>query len=173
MPVLRLILDPEGAAFDVDDAILIGGCAAQLASQLGYPTVDSSGMPVIYQLRLTKKGSFLPNDQQFRDLQLATGTRFTLASSTASAPTRPVPAASLTAATQHKSRPRHRWSRRTLLTTGTLAAFALSGLGTGLAVAMATMAISWCGEPMGWSGSACSIPQPSPLLPGHLRVSDS
>src|SRR6266566_6140511 len=57
MPVLRLILDPEGAAFDVNDAMLIGVCAAQLASQLGYPIADSSGMPVNYQLRLTTEGS--------------------------------------------------------------------------------------------------------------------
>jgi WD domain, G-beta repeat len=132
MPVLRLILDPEGAAFDVDDAMLIGACATQLAAQLGYPTTDGSGVPVIYQLRLTSKGDFLPNDRRFRDLQLAPGTRFALASSTASAPTRPVQAA-----TQRKPRPRHLWSRRAFLTTGTLTAFAVTGLGTGLAVALA------------------------------------
>lgn len=132
MAVFRLILDPEGAAFDVDNAMLIGTCATQLASQLGYPTADSSGVPVIYQLRLTTGGSFLPNDRQFRDLQLTTGTRFALASSTASASTRPVQAA-----TQRKPRPRQLWSRRAFLTTGTLAAFALTGLGTGLAVALA------------------------------------
>src|SRR5436305_568115 len=102
MAVFRLILDPEGAAFDVDDAMLIGNCATQLASQLGYPTVNSSGVPVIYQLRLTTGGRLLPNDRRFRDLQLAAGTRVALASSTASAPTRPIQAAGLTAATQSK-----------------------------------------------------------------------
>ena len=137
MPVFRLILYPEGAAVDVDDAMLIGACATQLAAQLGYPTADSSGAPVTYQLRFTNGGDFLPNDRRFRDLQLAARTRLTLASSTAGAPTRPVRAASLTAPTQHKSHPHRRWSRRTFLTTGTLAAFALSGLGTGLAVALA------------------------------------
>jgi WD40 repeat protein len=137
MALFRLILDPEGAAFDVDDAMLIGACAAQLAAQLGYPTADSAGMPVIYQLRLTNGGSLLPNDRRFRDLQLAAGTRLALASSTAFAPTRPVPAVGLTAATQSKPRPRHLWNRRAFLTTGTLAAFALTGLGTGLAVALA------------------------------------
>jgi hypothetical protein len=106
--MLRLILDPEDAAFDVDDAMLIGAGAAQLASQLGYPTADSSGMPVIYQLRLINEGSLLPNNRRFRDLQLAPGTRFALASSTASAPTRPVQAAGLTAATRHKLHPRRR-----------------------------------------------------------------
>ena len=137
MPVLRLILDPEGAAFDVDDAMLIGNCATQLASHLGYPTVDSSGMPVIYQLCLTASGSLLPNDRRFRDLPLTSGTRFTLVSPAAGAPTRPVHALGLPAATQPKPRPRGRWSRRAFLTTGTLGAFALSGLGTGLTVALA------------------------------------
>jgi WD40 repeat protein len=137
MPKLRLILDPEGAALDVDDAMLIGACATQLASQLGYLTVDSSGKPVIYQLRLTNGGRLLPNDLRFRDVQLAEGTRFALASSTASAPTRPILAAGHTAATQSKPHSRRRWSRRAFLTTGTLTAFALAGLGTGLAVALA------------------------------------
>src|SRR2546427_4478798 len=137
MPMLRLILDPEGAAVDVDDAMLIGACATQLAAQLGYPLSDSSGTPVIYRLRLTTGGRSLPNDQRFRDLQLASGIRLALASSTASAPTRPVQAAGLPAATQPTQRTRRRWSRRAFLATGTLAAFALTGLGTGLAVALA------------------------------------
>jgi WD40 repeat protein len=137
MPELRLILDPEDAAFDVDDALLIGNCAMQLAAQLGYPTADSAGMPVIYQLRLTNGGSFLPNDRRFHDLQLSPGTRLALASSTASAPTRPLQETDLTSATQRKPDLRHRLSRRAFLTTGTLAAFALTGLGTGLAVALA------------------------------------
>ncbi len=137
MPVLRIILDPEGAAFEVDDAMLIGACATQIAAQFGYPTADSSGVPVMYQLRLTTGENLLPNDRRFRDLQLSPGTRFALASSTASAPTRPVQAASLTATTQSKPQTRRRWSRRAFLTTGTLAAFALTGLGTGLAVELA------------------------------------
>ena len=137
MSVLRFILDPEGAAFDVDDAMLISACAAQLASQLGYPTADSSGMPVIYQLRLNDGGSLLPNDQRFRDLQLASRTRLALVSSTASAATRPVPTVGPPSATQSKPDLNRRWSRRTFLTTGTLAAIALTGLGTGLAVALA------------------------------------
>src|SRR5947209_2231353 len=127
MAVFRLILDPEGAAFDVDDAMPVGACAAQLAAQLGYPTADSAGMPVIYQLRLTNGGSFLPNDRRFRDLQLSPRARLALASSTASAPTRPVPAADPTASSQRKPHLRHRLSRRAFLTTGTLAAFALTG----------------------------------------------
>jgi WD40 repeat protein len=135
--MFRLILDPEGAAFDVDDAMLIGACATQLAAQLGYPLSDSSGVPVIYQLRLASKGDFLPNDRRFRDLQLASGTRFDLASSTANAPTRPVPASDLTVTTQRKPHLLHLSSRRAFLTTGTLAAFALTGLGTGMAVALA------------------------------------
>src|SRR6266568_4461921 len=73
MPLIRLILDPEGAAVDVDDTMLIGNCATQLAAQLGYPLSDSSGAPVIYQLRLAASGSLLPNDQRFRDLHLAYG----------------------------------------------------------------------------------------------------
>src|SRR5437868_14927286 len=116
MAVFRLILDPEGATFDVDDAMPVGACAAQLAAQLGYPTADSAGMPVIYQLRLTNKGSLLPNDQQFRDFQLAPGTRLALASSTASALTRPVPTVGLTSATQSKPDLHRRWSRRAFLT---------------------------------------------------------
>ena len=137
MPMLRLILDPEGAAVDVDDAMLIGACATQLAAQLGYPLSDSSGTPVIYQLRLTTGGRPLPNDQRFRSLQLASGTRIVLVSATASAPTGTVHAAGLPAATQPTQRTRRRWSRRAFLTTGTLAAFALTGLGTGLTVALA------------------------------------
>ncbi len=137
MPMLRLILDPEGAAVDVDDVMLIGACARQLAAQLGYPLSDSSGTSVIYQLRLTSGGRSLPNDQRFRNLLLASGTRLALVSATASAPTRPVQAADLPAATQLTQRTRRRWSRRAFLTTGTLAAFALTGLGTGLTVALA------------------------------------
>jgi uncharacterized protein with WD repeat len=137
MPVLRFILDPEGAAFEVDDAMLIGACATQIAAQLGYPTADSCGVPVMYQLRLTTGGNLLPNDRRFRDLQLASGTRFALVSSTANAPTRPVPTSDLTATTKRKPRPRQLWSRRAFLTTGTLATFALTGLGTGLAVTLA------------------------------------
>jgi hypothetical protein len=121
MPVLRLILDPGGAAFDVDDAMLIGACATQLAAQLGYPLSNSFGTPVTYQLRLASKGDFLPNDRRFRDLQLASGARMALASSTANAPTRPVQASDLTATTQRKPRLRHLSSRRAFLTTGTLA----------------------------------------------------
>ena len=137
MPMLRLILDPEGTAFDVDDAMLIGACATQLADQLGYPQADRAGRPKIYQLRLSASGSLLPNDQRFRHFQLTSGTRFTLVSSTASAPTRPVHAVGFPAATQSTTRHRRRWSRRAFLTTGTLGAFALSGLGTGLIVALA------------------------------------
>src|SRR6266567_5065259 len=122
MPMLRLILDPKGAAFDVDDAMLIGACAAQLAAQPGFPLSDSSGRPVIYQLCLSTSGSRLPNDQRFRDLQLASGKRFTLVSSAASAPTRPVHAVSLPAATQRTPRPPRRWNRRAFLGTGTIVA---------------------------------------------------
>jgi len=135
--MLRLILDPEGVVVDVDDAILIGAVATELASQLGYPTTDSSGMRVIYQLRLTAGKRHLPNNQRFRDFQLTSGTRFTLVSSTISAPTKPVQAVGLPAGTQLVPRPGRRWSRRAFLTAGTLAAFALTGLGTGLAVARA------------------------------------
>jgi WD40 repeat protein len=137
MPVLRLILDPERAAVDIDDAMPIGDCAIQLAAQLGYLAVDSSGVPVVYQLRLTSTGSLLPNDQRFRDLQLAPGTRIALVSAAASASTRPVPAVGIPDATQGKSPPRHLWSRRAFLNAGALAAFALTGLGTGLSVALA------------------------------------
>jgi WD40 repeat protein len=137
LPMLRLILDPEDAAVDVDDTILIGACATQLATQLGYPLSDSAGKPIIYRLRLTASGSLLPSDRRFRDLQLTSGTRLTLVSSAASPPTRPVHAVGLPAATQSTPRPRRRLHRRAFLTTGTLAAFALSGMGTGLAVALA------------------------------------
>src|SRR2546430_10844290 len=137
MPLLRLILDPQGAAVDVDDAMLIGACATQLADQLGYPQADRAGRPKIYQLRLSASGSLLPNDQRFRHFQLTSGTRFTLVSSTGSAPTRPVHAVGFPAATQSTPRHRRRWSRRAFLTTGTLAVFALTGLGTGLTLALA------------------------------------
>src|SRR5260221_10057357 len=100
MPVLRLILDPEGAAFDVNDAMLIGVCAAQLASQLGYPLLDSAGMAVNYQLRLNTRGRLLPNDRRLSDLHLASGARFSLVSATTSAPTRPMYAFRLSTPTQ-------------------------------------------------------------------------
>src|SRR5438034_4618714 len=137
MPMLRLILDPEAAAFDVDDAMLIGACATQLAAQLGYPLSNSAGTPVIYQLRLTTGGSLLPNDQWFRDFQLTSGTRFMLVSSTASAPTGPVHAVGPRTFTQYTPRLLRRWSRREVLATGTIATFALTGLGTGLSMALA------------------------------------
>lgn len=137
MPMLRLILDPEGAAVDVDDAVLIGACATQLVAQFGYPLSDSAGMPVLYQLRLSTGGRLLPNNQRFRDFQLVSGTHFTLVSSTASAPTRPVYAVGLPSATQRTPPLPRRWSRRAFLGTGTIAAFGLTGLGTGLAVAVA------------------------------------
>jgi WD40 repeat protein len=135
MSALRLILDPERAAVDVDDAMPIGDCAIWLASQLGYPTVDSSGELVVYRLRLTSTGRLLPNEQRFRDLQLAPGTRITLVSAAASASTRPVQAVGIPAATDRKSPPL-RWNRRAFLIAGTLSAFALTGLGTGLSVAL-------------------------------------
>src|SRR5437764_14556287 len=100
MPMLRLILDPDGTAVDVDDTMLIGACATQIATQLGYPLSDSAGTPVIYQLRLTTGGRLLPNSQRFRDLQVAPGTRFALVSSAASAPTKRVQASGLPAGTQ-------------------------------------------------------------------------
>ncbi len=142
MPMLRLILDPEGAAGDVDDAMFIGACATQLAAQLGYPLSDSSGAPVIYQFCLTSTESLLPNDQRFCDLQLVSGTHVTLVSTVASAPTGPVHALGLSTVTQSAPRPRRRWSRRAFLTTGTLAAFAVTGLGTGLTVALAQRYLS-------------------------------
>jgi len=137
MPMLRLIFDPDGAAVDVDDAVLIGACARQLAAQFGYPLSDSSGMLVLYQLYLSTGGRLLPNNQLFRDFQLVSGTHFTLVSSTASAPTRPVHAVGLPSATQLTPHLPRRWSRRAFLGTGTIAAFGLTGLGTGLAVAVA------------------------------------
>ena len=137
MAVLRLILAPQGAAFDVDDALPIGICASRLAAQLGYPMADTAGIPVIYQLRLTNKGDLLPNNQRFRDLKLTPGTHLTLVSSTASALTRTVSTAGLASTIQSKPHTGHLWSRRAFLTTGALAAFALSGFGTGLAVALA------------------------------------
>jgi WD40 repeat protein len=137
MPMLRLKLDPEGAAVDVDDAMLIGACATKLAAQLGYPLSDSADTPVIYQLCLTTGGKMLPNSQRFRDLQLASGACFTLVSSATSAPTRPVQAIDLPADTQPSTSLLRRWSRREVLATGTIAAFALTGLGTGLSVALA------------------------------------
>jgi len=137
MPMLRLILDPKGAAVDVDDAMLIGACATRLAAQLGYPLSDSSGAPVIYQFCLTSTGNLLPNDQRFRDLQLVSGRHVTLVSSLASAPTGPVHAVGLSPVTRSTPRHRRRWSRRAFLTTGTIAAFALTGLGMGLTVALA------------------------------------
>ena len=180
--MLRLILDPEGAVIDVDDDMLIGVCTRQLAAQLGYPLSDSSGMPVIYQLRLTAGGSFLPNDRRFRDLQLTPGTRLALASSTASAPTRPVQAADLTAASQRKPHLRQRLSRRAFLTTGTLAAFALTGLGTGLAVALAqrylgkkrpaaVTLVTSTATPTSRSRCSCSSPATSRLSMSTRRTS--
>jgi WD40 repeat protein len=142
MPMPRLILDPEGTAFDVNDAMLIGACATQLAAQLGYPLLDSAGTPVIYQLRLTTVGKVLPNDQRFRDLQLAPGTRVALVSSAASAPTRPGKAIGLPTDTLPSPRFLRRWSRREVLATGIIATFALTGLGTGLAVALAQRYLS-------------------------------
>ncbi len=111
MPMLRLILDPKGAAVDVDDAMLIGACATRLAAQLGYPLSDSSGAPVIYQFCLTSTESLLPNDQRFRNLQFVSGTHVTLVSSIANAPTGPVYAVGLSTVTQSAPRPRRRWSR--------------------------------------------------------------
>ena len=163
MPMLRLILDPKGAAVDVDDAMLIGACATRLAAQLGYPLSDSSGAPVIYQFCLTSTESLLPNDQRFRDLQLVSGTHITLVSEVTSAPTGPVHAVGLSTVTQSAPRPRRRWSRRAFLTTGTIAAFALTGLGMGLTVALAQRSLG--------GRSADSAPLVSPTTAAPRIVS--
>src|SRR6266702_344433 len=159
MPMLRLILDPEGAAVDVDDAMLIGACATQLADQLGYPLSDSSGAPVIYQFCLTSTESLLPNNQRFRDLQLVSGTHFALVSSIASAPTGPVHAVGLSTVTQSAPRHRRRWSRRAFLTTGTIAAFAVTGLGMGLTVALTQRSLG------GRSADAAPLVSPTTAAP--------
>ncbi len=95
MPMLRLILDPEGTPVNVDDAMLMGAYAAQLAAQFDYPLSDSSGKPLLYQLCLSTDGRLLPNNQRFRDFQLASGTRLTLASAAASATSPPMESAGL------------------------------------------------------------------------------
>jgi WD40 repeat protein len=159
MPMLRLILDPEGVAVDVDDAMLIGAVATELTSQLGYPTTDSSGMSVIYQLRLTAGKRLLPNNQRFRDFQLPSGTRFMLVSPTTSAPTKPGRAAGLPSGTQLVPRPGRRLSRRAFLVTGTIAAFALTGLGTGLTVALAQRSLG------GRSADAAPLVSPTAAAP--------
>jgi len=153
--MLRLILDPEGTPVNVDDAMLMGAYAAQLAAQFDYPLSDSSGKPLLYQLCLSTDGRLLPNNQRFRDFQLASGTRLTLASAAASAPTKPFHAG-LIAATRSTPRPRRRWSRRAFLKTGALALFSLTGLGTGLAVALAQRRLG---------GRGAAIPLVSPTAP--------
>src|SRR5207244_1573311 len=70
------------------------------------------------------------------------GTRVALVSSVASAPTRPGKAIGLPADTQPSPRFLRRWSRREVLATGTIATFALTGLGTGLAVSLAQRYLS-------------------------------
>jgi WD40 repeat protein len=179
MSMLRLILDSEGAAVDVDDAMLIGACATQLAAQLGYPLSDSAGRPLIYQLRLTSSGSLLPKDQRFRDLRLVSGTRLTLVSAVASAPTRSVHTVGLPAATQSTPRPRRRLHRRAVLAAGVIATFALTGFGTGMALALAQRylgrkrtAAAPLVSPIASSTTASRIVSTTPVLifEGHHQI---
>lgn len=134
--MLRFVLDPEGTAVEVDDAVPVGVCAARLAAQQGYPLSDSAGGPVTYSLHLGSSGELLPNDRCFRDLHLAPGTHLRLISAVASASTRPIHATGLPASVIQARTEHRRWSRRSVLV-GTVAVFALSGFGTGLAVALA------------------------------------
>lgn len=141
MPVLRLLLDPEGSAVDVDDAMRIGACAAQLAAQLGYPPADDAGMPVCYRLCPSAGGAPLPNDQRFRDLRLGQQTRLRLTAPLASALTSPVSAPAIFDSSQ-TTRLSRAWSRRGFLATGAVAAFGLAGLGSGLALALVQRSLS-------------------------------
>ena len=136
MTRLRFILQPEGDAFDVDEAALVGACASQLASLRGYPLSDSAGRQVVYSLRLASRGNVLPNARRFRDLGLAQGTHLTLIAAAASAATIPVQSLGLQGSAIQARTERRQWSRRSVLA-GVVAACALAGFGSGLTAALA------------------------------------
>lgn len=127
MSTLHLIVGSSstkpGVRVSVDDALLIGDYVDTLVAELGYPQKDSTGSPVVYQLRVISQERPLPNTRRFAEVGVASGTHLVLESEAASYTTRPM------AYPVH-----HLWSRRSALL---VLAFAVTGLGAGFSVALA------------------------------------
>lgn len=137
MLALQLVLGSTTRTLQVDEGLLIGDCVARLAAQLGYPGVDSRGMPVAYQLRVLSQQRPLPNERRFAEVSVATGTRVVLESALAAYATQPLAPAVPNAGLEGK-RSRPGPSRRRFLTaTGVLSLFALTGFSAGLVASLA------------------------------------
>ncbi len=140
MSRLHLIVEfsrtKPGARVSVDDAMLIGDYVGALVSDLGYPQKDSTGSPVTYQLRVISQQQPLPSARRFAEMGVAPGTRLVLESATANYATVPMAPAAPHAA-QPAERSQRRFGRRQALVAGFLTFCTVTGLSSGLAVALA------------------------------------
>jgi WD40 repeat protein len=125
----------------VEDTLPAGACAADIASQLGYPVVDATGIPIAYRLYSGVGRLALPDNWSLADLAIQAGTCLLLDCVRRKQATLPV-ARSPLQPTRSVSQVRP-WTRRSLLTTAlTLGGAALAGLGSGWSFALASHALS-------------------------------
>lgn len=140
MSTLQLILEITGSqtyrTLEIDENMFIGDCVARLVIECGYPQVDSSGIPVSYQLRVLAQQNPLPNTRRFAELDLLPQTRVTLESEMARYATQPM-MLTLPHVAQNTQPTRSRSGRRSfLIKAGTLTFCAVTGLGGGVALAL-------------------------------------
>jgi hypothetical protein len=131
-PPLRGKRIPPQVHTQVDDQTPIGPWLTTLAAHLGYPLVDSFGTPVAYRLRSVSGERVLPASGRFAEARFPSGSTFLLEPETFL--TRPMQ--NLSRSTQGHP-PDLSLSRRALLHGGTVAAFSLFGLGSGMATGLA------------------------------------
>jgi WD40 repeat protein len=127
---------PTCVHVSVDDRAAIGPWMTTLAARLGYPLVDSFGSPLAYRLRSVSGGTILPMAGRFADARFPSGSQFVLEPERQrtgsmveygreAGPEVPMPLSAL------------RFTRRSLVSAGTLTAFSLLGLGSGMTTAFA------------------------------------
>jgi len=141
MSKIRIVLELPGRTthrpVKVESTKPIGELASSLASQLGYPLRDHLARPIPYSLFSVPEGVPLPHDQSMADLQLVVGVHLLLDSAAARYATVPIELSRMHPVVPSPVPPR-RWSRRSLLFTGSLlVGFSLTGLGAGSAAALA------------------------------------
>ncbi|GCE32140.1 hypothetical protein KDA_76240 [Dictyobacter alpinus] len=137
--MLQLIIEPAGrrprALVNVDETAFVGTCVASLVERLEYPTVNTGGRPVTYQLRVAESGKTLPNTLRFGQIRIASGTRLVLEMEGANDATIPAAAHGGSWARPELAIGKRRWSRRSLLAAGVC--IAVFGLGSGISTAFA------------------------------------
>ena len=131
-PPLRGKRIPSQVHTQVDDQTPIGPWLTTLAAHLGYPLVDSFGTPVVYRLRLASEEKVLPASGRFAEARFPSGSIFLLEPETLI--TRPMQVISRS---EQVYLPGLSLSRRALLHGGTVTAFSLLGLGSGMATGLA------------------------------------